>query len=38
LLAKSENFDSHVGAALEEDAGGGNKGEDEWQHGLLVLT
>ena len=23
---------------LEEDAGSGNQGEDEWKHGLLVLT
>jgi hypothetical protein len=38
LLAKGEDFDSDVSAALEENAGGGNQGEDEWQHGLLVLT
>jgi hypothetical protein len=38
LLAKREDFDSDVSAALEKDAGGGNQGEDEWQHGLLVLT
>src|SRR5215469_6166320 len=35
LLAKGEDFDRHVSAALEEDASGGNQGEDEWQHGLL---
>jgi hypothetical protein len=38
LLAKREDFDSDVSAALEEDAGSGNQGEDEWQYGLLVLT
>jgi hypothetical protein len=27
LLAKGEDFDSDVRAALEEDAGGGNQGE-----------
>src|SRR5215472_8564803 len=35
LLSKGEDFDSHVSAALEKDAGGGNQGEDKWQHGLL---
>jgi hypothetical protein len=29
LLAKGEDFDSDVRAALEEDAGGGNQGEDQ---------
>ena len=38
LLAKREDFDSHVSAALEKDAGGGNQGDEEWQHGLPVLT
>ena len=38
LLAKGEDLDSDVSAALEEDVGGGNQGEDKWQHGLLVLT
>jgi len=38
LLAKREDFDSDVSAALEEDAGSGNQGEDGWKHGLLVLT
>jgi len=33
LLAKGENFNSNVSTALEEDACGGNQGEDEWQHG-----
>jgi len=33
LLAKGEDFDSHVRAALKEDAGGGNHGEEEWHHG-----
>jgi hypothetical protein len=33
LLAKGEDFDSDVRAALEEDAGGGNQGEDKRQHG-----
>jgi len=37
-LAKGEDFDSDVSPALEEHAGGGNQGEGEWQHGLLVLT
>jgi hypothetical protein len=34
-LSKGEDFDSHVSAALEKDAGGDNQGEEEWQHGLL---
>jgi hypothetical protein len=34
LLAKREDFDSDVSAAVEEDASGGNQGEYEWQHGL----
>ena len=38
LLAKGEDFDSHVSAALEKDASGVNQAEDKWQHGLLVLT
>ena len=38
LLAKREDFDSDVSAALEEDAGSGNQGEDGWKHGLFVLT
>ena len=38
LLAKGEDFDSDISATLEEDAGGGNQGEEEWQHGLPVLT
>jgi hypothetical protein len=38
LLAKGEDVDSDVSAALEKDAGGGNQAEDEWQHGFLVLT
>src|SRR5215831_11770831 len=38
LLAKGEDFDSDVSAALEKDASGGNQAEDKWQHGLLVLT
>ena len=38
LLAKGEDFDSHISAALERDASGGNQGEDKWQHGLLFLT
>ena len=38
LLAKGEDFDSDVSAGLEKEAGSGNQGEDEWQHGLLVLT
>jgi hypothetical protein len=33
LLAKGEDFDSQVRAALKEDAGGGNHGEEEWHHG-----
>jgi hypothetical protein len=37
-LAKGEDFDSDVSAALEKDASGGNQVEDKWQHGLLVLT
>jgi hypothetical protein len=37
-LAKGEDFDSDVNAVPEEDAGSGNQGEDEWKHGLLVLT
>jgi len=37
LLAKGEDFDSDVSAALEEHAGGGNQAEDKWQHGLPVL-
>ena len=35
LLAKGEDFDSPVSAALEKDTGGGNQGEGERQHGLL---
>jgi len=35
LLAKGEDFDSDVSAALEEDASGGNQSEEKWQHGLL---
>jgi hypothetical protein len=38
LLAKGEDLDSDVSAALEKDAGDGNQGEHEWQHGFLVLT
>jgi len=38
LLAKCEDFDNDVSAALEEDAGCGNQGEDGWKHGLLALT
>jgi hypothetical protein len=34
LLAKREDFDSDVSAAVEEDASGSNQGEYEWQHGL----
>jgi hypothetical protein len=37
LLAKCEDFDSHVSAALEEDSGSGNQGEDGWKLGLLAL-
>jgi hypothetical protein len=37
-LAKGEDLDSDVSAALEEHAGGGNQIEHEWQHGFLVLT
>lgn len=29
LLAKGEDFDSNVSAALDEDPGGGNQGEDD---------
>jgi hypothetical protein len=29
LLAKGEDFDSDIRTALEEDAGGGNQGEDK---------
>jgi hypothetical protein len=32
LLAKGENFEGDLSAALEEDTGGGNQGEEEWQH------
>jgi hypothetical protein len=38
LLAKREDFDSDISPFLEEDPGSGNQGEDEWQHGLLVLA
>jgi hypothetical protein len=38
LLAKREDFDSHISTALEEDAGSGDQGEYESEHGLLVLT
>jgi len=38
LLAKGKDLESDLSAGLEEDAGGGNQGEDEWQHGLPVLT
>jgi hypothetical protein len=37
-LAKGEDLDSDVRAALEEDAGGGNQGKDKWQHEPPVLT
>jgi hypothetical protein len=33
LLAKGEDLNSDVRAALEEHAGGGNQGKDKWQHG-----
>ena len=36
MLAKGEDFDSNISAALEEDAGGTNQGKDEWQHGLVL--
>jgi hypothetical protein len=38
LQTKPEDFDSDISTVLEEDAGSGNQSEDEWQHGLLVLT
>jgi hypothetical protein len=38
LLAEREDFDSDISSALEEDAGGGDQGEEEWQHSSLVLT
>ena len=34
LLAKREDFDSDISTALEKDAGSGDQGEDEWQHGF----
>jgi hypothetical protein len=36
LLAKGENFHSDVRAAMEKDSDGGDQGEDEWQHGLVL--
>jgi len=38
LLTKGEDFNSDLSTGLEEDAGGGNQGEDEWQHGLPVFN
>jgi hypothetical protein len=38
LLTKGEDLDSDVRTTLEEDAGGSNQGEDNWQHGPRVLT
>jgi hypothetical protein len=38
LLAKGEDLDFDVRATVEDDAGGGNQGEDKWQHGLPALT
>jgi hypothetical protein len=37
LLAKGEDFESNVSAALQENASGGSQGKNEGQHGLLVL-
>ena len=38
LLAKGKDLDSDVRTTLEEDAGGSNQGDDNWQHGPPVLT
>jgi hypothetical protein len=41
LLAKGEDLHSDVRTALEEeeeDAGGSNQGEDNWQHGPPVFN
>jgi hypothetical protein len=38
LLTKGEDFDSNVRAALEEDTGGGNQGEDKKAARTTVLT
>jgi hypothetical protein len=38
LLTKGEDFDSDVRAALEEDARRDDQGENELEHGFLVLT
>jgi len=38
LLAKGEDFNSDSVRLWKKTRAGGNQGEGEWQHGLLVLT